>query len=36
MFHAPTPVRLTANGGAFTGGAVRIALCYLMTRVPVG
>jgi hypothetical protein len=35
-FYAPTPVRLTANGGAFTGGAVRVAIHYLMTRGPVG
>lgn len=33
-FYAPTPVRLTANGGEFAGGAVRIALHYLMPRVP--
>jgi len=25
-FYAPTPVRLTANGGAFTGGRVRLAI----------
>jgi hypothetical protein len=28
-FYAPTPVRLTANGGVFTGGAVRLAIHYL-------
>jgi hypothetical protein len=33
-FYAPTPVRLTANGGGFTGGAVRVAVHYLMTRGP--
>jgi hypothetical protein len=35
-FYAPTPIRLTANGGAFTGGAVRVAVHYLMTRGSVG
>jgi len=29
-FYADTPIRLTANGGAFTGGTVRIAIHYLM------
>jgi hypothetical protein len=33
-FYAATPVRLTANGGAFTGGAVRIAIHYLLPGVP--
>jgi hypothetical protein len=33
-FYASTPVRLTANGGAFTGGAVRVGVHYLMPRVP--
>jgi hypothetical protein len=33
-FYAATPVRLTANGGSFTGGAVRIAIHYLLPRVP--
>ncbi len=33
-FYAPTPIRLTANGGSFTGGAVRIAIHYLLPRVP--
>jgi hypothetical protein len=33
-FYAPTPIRLTANGGSFTGGAVRIAAQYLLPRVP--
>jgi hypothetical protein len=33
-FYAPTPVRLTANGGSFAGGAVRVAVHYLMTRGP--
>ncbi len=28
-FYAATPVRLTANGGVFTGGAVRLAIHYL-------
>lgn len=33
-FYAPTPIRLTANGGNFTGGAVRIAIHYLTCAVP--
>ncbi|MFG6637183.1 DUF2793 domain-containing protein [Sulfitobacter sp. 1A12126] len=33
-FYADTPVRLTANGGNFTGGAVRIAIHYLEIEVP--
>jgi hypothetical protein len=33
-FYAPTPVRLTANGGAFAGGSVRIAIHYLRPGVP--
>ena len=33
-FYSPTPIRLTANGGSFTGGAVRIAIHYLLPRVP--
>lgn len=33
-FYADTPVRVTANGGAFTGGAVRIAIHYLTVGVP--
>ncbi|MFS8039211.1 DUF2793 domain-containing protein [Xanthobacter sp. AM11] len=32
--YAPTPVRLTANGGAFTGGVVRLALHLLACAVP--
>ncbi|MGE4371693.1 MAG: DUF2793 domain-containing protein [Xanthobacter sp.] len=32
-FYTPTPVRLTANGGAFTGGRVRVGLHYLMCPV---
>lgn len=32
-FYAATPVRLTANGGNFTGGAVRIAIHYLSLGV---
>lgn len=32
--YADTAVRLTANGGNFTGGAVRVALQYLMPRAP--
>jgi hypothetical protein len=33
-FYADTPVRLTANGGSFTGGAVRIAIHYLTVGIP--
>ncbi|GAA0784120.1 DUF2793 domain-containing protein [Roseibium denhamense] len=31
-FYAPTPVRVTANGGSFTGGSVRLAVhCFVPT-----
>lgn len=33
-FYADTPVRLTANGGNFAGGAVRIAIHYLTCGAP--
>lgn len=33
-FYAPTPVRLTAVGGSFTGGSVRIGLHLLLCAVP--
>lgn len=33
-FYADTPIRLTANGGSFTGGAVRIAIHYLTCTAP--
>lgn len=33
-FYADTPVRLSANGGSFTGGAVRIAIHYLTCGAP--
>ncbi|MFT4015230.1 MAG: DUF2793 domain-containing protein [Paracoccus sp. (in: a-proteobacteria)] len=33
-FYAATPIRLTANGGSFTGGAVRIAIHYLTCGAP--
>ena len=33
-FYADTAVRLTANGGNFTGGAVRIAIHYLRLTAP--
>ncbi|MEP9348698.1 DUF2793 domain-containing protein [Xanthobacter sp. KR7-225] len=32
-FYAPTPIRLTANGGAFTGGVVRLAVHLLACPV---
>jgi hypothetical protein len=35
-FYARTPVRLTANGGGFTGGAVRVAVHCLVPRGPAG
>ncbi len=34
-FYAPTPIVLTANGGSFTGGDVRIAIQYLLPTAPV-
>ncbi len=33
-FYSDTPVRLSANGGDFTGGKVRIAIHYLVCEVP--
>lgn len=33
-FYAPTPVRLTAIGGAFTGGSVRLGLHLLVLAIP--
>ncbi|SIR08046.1 Protein of unknown function [Paracoccus thiocyanatus] len=33
-FYTDTPVRLTANGGGFTGGSVRIAIHYLTCGAP--
>lgn len=33
-FYADTPIVLTANGGSFTGGAVRIAIHYLTCGLP--
>ena len=33
-FYSPTPIVLTANGGSFTGGAVRIAIHYLLPIAP--
>jgi hypothetical protein len=33
-FYADTPIRLTANGGAFTGGRVRLVLYYLALTAP--
>jgi len=33
-FYADTPIVLTANGGSFTGGAVRIAIHYLTCSLP--
>ncbi len=33
-FYADTPILLTANGGSFTGGAVRIAIHYLTCGLP--
>ena len=32
--YAPTPIILTANGGSFTGGDVRIAIQYLLPTAP--
>jgi hypothetical protein len=33
-FYAPTPLRLTATGGVFAGGTVRLAVHYLEVAVP--
>ena len=33
-YYGATPVKLTAAGGAFTGGAIRLALHYLAVSVP--
>ena len=33
-FYAPTSIRLTANGGDFAGGAVRIAIHCILPRAP--
>ena len=33
-FYAETPIVLTANGGSFTGGDVRIAIQYLLPMAP--
>ena len=33
-FYAATPIVLTANGGSFTGGDVRIAIQYLLPTAP--
>ena len=33
-YYAPTPLRLTASGGDFTGGQVRLALHYLLLATP--
>jgi hypothetical protein len=33
-FYADTPVRLTANGGEFAGGEVRIAIHYFLPQPP--
>lgn len=33
-FYADTPIRLTANGSNFTGGAVRVAIHYYQPQVP--
>ena len=34
-FYTATPIILTANGGNFTGGAVRIAIYYLLPVAPL-
>ena len=33
-FYADTPILITANGGSFTGGAVKVVLHYLQPVVP--
>jgi hypothetical protein len=33
-FYADTPVRITANGGSFTGGKVRLIVYFLEMSAP--
>ncbi len=33
-YYADTAIRLTANGGTFTGGRVRVAIQYLFFTAP--
>ncbi|MEM1102961.1 MAG: DUF2793 domain-containing protein [Pseudomonadota bacterium] len=33
-YYGATPLRLTANGGAFSSGVVRLTLCYLLMDTP--
>lgn len=33
-FYAPTPIRLTAVGGSFAGGTVRVAWHVLLCSAP--
>ncbi|WP_328586278.1 hypothetical protein [Roseibium suaedae] len=35
-FYSDTPVRVTANGGSFTGGTVRVAVHCMLPVVPQG
>lgn len=34
-FYSDTPVRLTANGGSFSGGSVRIAIHYILNTASI-
>lgn len=33
-FYTDTPVRISANGGPFTGGKVRLAIHYMLCTTP--
>ena len=35
-FYAPTPIRITANGGAFTAGKIRLVLYAISFAAPTG
>jgi hypothetical protein len=35
-YDAPTPIRITANGGAFSGGKVRLVLYAVSFIAPIG
>ncbi|GHB36541.1 ribonuclease III [Pseudovibrio japonicus] len=35
-YYSDTPLRLTANGGSFTGGKIRLSLHYFLPVVPQG
>jgi hypothetical protein len=35
-WYATSTVKLTAQGGSFTGGSVRVAIQYILCGVPTG